>query len=392
MSRLAAIKQGWRKLGFWRWVGLALIVGVAWWLWGRKPVDPASQVITAVVSKGDVEVSVLATGVVDAAKTVEVGAQASGQIQHLAVALGDRVKKGDLLAEIDPSVTKTEFDAAQSAIDGLEAQQTVRQLALDEAEQELARQQLMLSGDATARKEFDAAQLAVKTRRAEIRMIAAQLKEAQVRLEKARTNLGFTRIVAPMDGVVTAIAAKEGQTVNAIQSAPPILTLAAMDNMQVKAQVAEADIVRLKPGTPLYFSVLGAPERRFEAKISGIEPTPQTINNAIFYNALFLVPNQQGLLRLQMTAQVTFLLDRARNVLTVPVAALSQPKGQLYTVTVLEADGQLRTRQVEIGVKGNVNAEVRKGLQAGEKVVVSRADSSKKPGDDGHPEPEPGHG
>ncbi|WP_051278984.1 efflux RND transporter periplasmic adaptor subunit [Chitinilyticum aquatile] len=372
MVLLRKLASGWRWLGRWRWLLLAGVLVACYLFWGRQPPDPASQVITAAVGRGDVEVTVLATGVVEAAKTVEVGAQASGQIKRLVVQLGDRVKKGDLLAEIDPEVSQNALDDAVANIESLKIQQTIKQLAVDEARQELARQQTMMAGDATPKKELDSAQTALKMREAELKQLATQLHQAELKRATAQANLGYTRIVAPMDGVVVSIAAKEGQTVNAIQTAPTILTLAVLDKMNIKAQVAEADVIRLKNGTPLYFSVLGAPDKRFEAKVAGIEPLPQTINNAIFYNALFQVPNEQGLLRPQMTAQVTFVLDAARKVLTVPVGALAGKEGKT-TVTVLDAAGKLAQRQVEVGVRGNVNAEVKSGLKEGERVVVGNA-------------------
>ncbi|MBE9608646.1 efflux RND transporter periplasmic adaptor subunit [Chitinilyticum piscinae] len=390
MGVLSRIRRGWQKLGRWRWVLLVMVLLAGWWGFGRSKQDPASQVITSPVARGNVEVSVLATGVVEAEKTVEVGAQASGQIKRLAVQLGDRVKKGDLLAEIDPEVSQNALDEALANIDSLKIQQTIKQLSVEEARQEYERQQLMMSGDATPKKDVDSALTALKTREAELRQLATQLRQAELKRATAQANLGYTRIVAPMDGVVVSIATREGQTVNAIQTAPTILTLANLDMMKVKAQVAEADVVRLKAGTPLYFSVLGAPEKRFEARVLGIEPLPQTINNAIFYNALFQVPNEQGLLRPQMTAQVTFVLDAAKQVLTVPVGALSPAKGSKATVTVLGADGKLASRQVEVGLRGNVTAEIRSGLRDGERVVIGGGDAATGSQGSGRPMPGPG--
>lgn len=372
MSLLSPILRLWSRLGFWRWVLLILIGVSGYFIWGNEKTDPTSNLITSPVKRADVEVSVLATGKVEAAKTVDVGAQASGQIQRLAVKLGDRVKKGDLLAEIDPSVSQNDFDEAQMSIEGLQAQATIKQLALEDAQQELARQKTMMAGDATPRKELESAEINVKMRQAEIKQLATQLRQAEIKRDKAKTNLGFTRIVAPMDGIVASIAVKEGQTVNAIQSAPTILTLADMDNMKIQAEVAEADVVRIKAGTPLYFSVLGAPEKRIKATVAGVEPTPQTINNAVFYNALFLVPNPEGLLRQQMTAQVTFILAQAPNVLTIPVGALGSPtKTGQYQVQVLDAEGKKHTRPVVIGLRGNILAEVKSGLKEGEKVILN---------------------
>ncbi|GLS03146.1 MacA family efflux pump subunit [Chitiniphilus shinanonensis] len=401
-----------------RWWLLALLVilaGLGWWY--RAASKPAAvEVLTAPVSRGDIEVSVLATGVIEASQQVDVGAQASGQVTKLAVELGDRVKKGQLLAEIDPTLSQNSLQEAQASLDNLLAQQTSAQLELKLAEQENARQQEMLAADATARKDADDAAIQLNIRRAQIAQIAAQIKQSQIKLDTARANVGYTRILAPMDGEVVSITTKEGQTVIATQQAPTILTLANMDVVQVRAQVAEADVPRLKSGMPVYFTVLGAPERKIVAKLKTIQPKPETVNNAIFYNALFDVPNPDGLLKLQMTAQVSFVIDAKRDVLTIPVTALmsrgdgsgagkardaSAPRqnaerprsdaasgvqgkrqgrkqrddGQAGTqqvrmVRVQKPDGTVEPRRVTVGLNNNVQVEVVSGLAEGEQVVT----------------------
>ncbi|WP_169307338.1 macrolide transporter subunit MacA [Chitiniphilus eburneus] len=403
-----------RRLKRYRWWLLALLVilaGLGWWYRAAsKPV--AVEVLTAPVTRGDIEVSVLASGIIEASQQVDVGAQASGQVTRLHVELGDRVKKGQLLAEIDPTLSQNSLQEAQASLDNLLAQQTSAQLELKLAEQENSRQQEMLAADATARKEADDAAIQLSIRRAQIAQIAAQIKQSQIKLDTARANVGYTRILAPMDGEVVSITTKEGQTVIATQQAPTILTLANMDVVTVRAQVAEADVPRLKAGMPVYFTVLGAPDRRIVAKLDAVQPKPETVNNAIFYNALFDVPNPDGLLKLQMTAQVSFIIDAKRDVLMIPVTALmargdgtggakardasaprqnagaqhsdaakgerrshkprdeGQANGQPRMVRVQKADGTIEPRRVTVGLNNNVQVEVISGLNEGELVVT----------------------
>ncbi|SQA96399.1 Macrolide-specific efflux protein macA precursor [Cedecea neteri] len=151
-----------------------------------------------------------------------------------------------------------------------------------------------------------------------------------------KRNLEFTRIVAPMAGEVTQITTLQGQTVIAAQQAPNILTLADLSTMLVKAQVSEADVIHLKPGQKAWFTVLGDPMTRYEGVLKDILPTPDKVNEAIFYNARFEVPNPNGILRLDMTAQVHIQLGGVKDVLTIPLAALGEPIGDnRYNITVL---------------------------------------------------------
>lgn len=447
-SRLSWLK----RYRLWLVLVAIAIAAVVWWrLSAAKPDAP--EVLTSPVTRGNIEVSVLASGKIEASKQVDVGAQASGQVQKLHVELGDTVKKGDLLAEIDPTVTRNEFDEAQASIDNLLAQQEAAKLDLQLTERENQRQVDMLAADATPKKTAEDAAIAVRSARAKLAQIAAQIKQSQIRLDTARANLGYTRILAPIDGQVVSITTKEGQTVNAAQSAPTILTLAQMDPITVRAQVAEADVTRLSAGMPVYFTVLGAPDRQIEAMLRTIEPTPQTINDAIFYNALFDVPNTRGRLRLQMTTQVSFVIDRVENVLTIPVTALvgkgdsaagggngdgqrnaaedarrsggdasatgerkprtgngdagargerraKRDRGEageresgrpkLRAVRVKLTDGSITERQVEIGLNNNVVVEVKSGLKEGDEVVTGGGLGNTRQREGGNRRPGPG--
>lgn len=361
---------------------VVLAVIVAWYL--RKPTAPA--LATTAVSRGDIEQTVEATGVIDAYKLVSVGAQASGQIKSLKVQLGDTVKEGDLIAEIDATTQQNQVLNAQATLDQVKAQRSVQQASLREAELEFARQRQMLAAEATSRAEFDAAEAKLKTARAQIQSYEAQIKGRETELATARATLAYTRITAPMDGTVVAVVAEEGRTVNANQTAPTIVMLARLDLVTVNAEVSEADVVKIKAGMPVYFTTLGEPDRKYHATLRQINPAPASIANdsasssssssssassAVYYNALFDVENPDGTLRIDMTAQVSVMLKQAKGVLTIPAVALG-PKtrdGQ-YMVRVADGDGMPAPRKVSIGINNGATAEVLSGLKEGEKVVV----------------------
>ncbi|AJE97006.1 macrolide transporter subunit MacA [Pandoraea apista] len=349
------------------------------------------QYITTQVERSDIENTVLATGTLQAFQQVDVGAQVSGQLKSLKVKLGDKVKKGQWLAQIDPVLAQNSLRQAEAEEQNLQAQKRSTAAQLRQAELAFARQQQMLPDNSTSRQDFEAAQAALDTQRAALAGLDAQLRKAGVAIESARANVGYTRIDAPIDGEVVAIVTQEGQTVIAQQQAPVILKLADLDTITVKAQVSEADVIRVSPGQTAYFTILGDPDKRYYGKLRAIEPAPQNFldtqstlgggatrnNTAVFYNALFEVPNADHRLRISMTAQVNVLLGTAKQALSIPVAALGKKVGaDRYEVRVLGDDGKAATRQVVTGLNNNVKVEVREGLKAGERVVIGEAGES----------------
>lgn len=190
-------------------------------------------------------------------------------------------------------------------------------------------------------------------------------------------NLAYTRILAPMDGEVVSITTLEGQTVIATQSAPTILKLADLSTITVKAQVSEADVIRIYKGQPVYFTILGEPDKKYHGKLRQIQPSPEEINKAMFFNALFDVPNPDRKLRLNMTAQVSIVLDHIKQALVIPAMALGdKEKDGRYPVRVFNPDNSVSLRHIKIGVNNNVQVQVLDGLRENEKVITSQSDSS----------------
>ncbi|HEY0467804.1 MAG TPA: efflux RND transporter periplasmic adaptor subunit [Polyangiaceae bacterium] len=373
-----------------RWVGLVLVVVVLAYAGLRSTRSaPPPRLATSPVEIADIEDTVIATGTLESSLLVSVGAQASGQIKSLKVQLGQQVKAGDLIAEIDSTTQQNTLRNAEAAIASNRAQRAVQQANLKLAELTWKRQKALLTEDATTRAEFERAEATLETSRAQIEAADAQLAQVQSSLDTARANLGYTQIVAPMSGTIVAIVAREGQTVNAVQSSPTIVKLAKLDTVTVTAGISEADVIRVKAGQTVYFTTLGDTHKRYYGKLRSIAPAPASIeqdtggrssnagggsNQAVYYNAIFEVPNPTGELRIAMTAQVFVVLNEAKQVLTIPTAALGdQAADDSYTVRVVDAQGQPQPRRVTVGINNNVNAQVTAGLKAGERVVVGEA-------------------
>jgi macrolide-specific efflux system membrane fusion protein len=199
------------------------------------------------------------------------------------------------------------------------------------------------------------------------------MKEASAAIDTANANLGYTKITAPMAGEVVSISLLEGQTLNANQSAPNILRLADISTVTVWAQVSEADIVRVKPGQDVYFTILGD-SKRWNGKVTQVLPTPELINNVVFYDVLFDIPNPDRELKIQMTAQVFIVLAQAKGVLLIPAAAIGNAsEGTTTKVRVLKVDGTVEQRTIKIGIKSEISAEVKDGLKEKELVIIGES-------------------
>ncbi len=378
-----------------------------------KPPPPAY--IAAPVTRADIEDTVLANGTFQALKQVSVGAQVSGQVKSLKVQLGDNVQKGQLVAEIDSLTQQNALRTAEAALANVQAQLRSSEATLAQNDLALRRQQQMRAADASAQADLETAQATFKTSQASVEALKAQIEQAKITVDTARLNLGYTRIVSPIDGQVVALVTQEGTTVNANQTTPTIIIVAQVDTMTVKASISEADVIGVRPGQRAYFTILGEPDKRQQAVLRTVEPATDAISSsssstgtssssttststtsatAIYYNGLFDVPNPERKLRISMTAMVYIVRGEAKGALTIPVGALSAraPDGS-YGVNVVGADGPAQPRRVRIGINNNVTAQVLDGLQEGERVVLgtaSGAPSAAAAGGPGRMRPPPG--
>ncbi|RUO33427.1 efflux RND transporter periplasmic adaptor subunit [Aliidiomarina sanyensis] len=357
----------------WVWIIVVLLIvvaGVTWWLWPKDDGQPRFNTSKAEVR--NLEVVVTATGRLQPLDFVDVGAQVSGQLERIHVQIGDEVEEGQLLAEIDATVLEARLDATRAQLLFQKGQLREREANRDLAEINLNRQQRLLADRATSEELVQSAEATARAENARIDQVQAQIEQTQSSLRAEEANLNYTRIFAPMSGTVVSMPARRGQTLNAAQTTPTIMTIANLSKMRVEAQVSEADISRLSNGMPVYFTTLGNRGQRWYSELELIEPTPQIENNVVLYNALFNVPNPEGRLLPQMTTQVFFVVESADDVLSVPFAAV-RPSGRGQgTVEVLRANGQTETVTVRTGITDRVYMEIRDGLQVGDEVVIPR--------------------
>jgi len=325
------------------------------------------------IRKGDVEATVAATGTLGAVRTVQVGTQVSGQIAELFVDFNDTVKKGQLLARIDPTLQQQAVTDAYASLERAQAQ------ALQAQRDNNRNRELMASG-LVARSTFETTDSSLDVARANV-------KSARVALDRAKQNLEYTNIYAPIDGVIVERNVDLGQTVAASLSAPQLFLIANdLAHMQILAKVGEGDIAGIREGQPVKFTVQALAKQTFKGTVEQVRLQSVTAENVVNYTVVVSVSNAQKKLLPGMTARVNFLTQSADDVLKVANAALrfkpatavvgdrrSRLSGQTGSSVLHTVDekGALKPLRVETGVTDGSFTEVRGAeLRAGMKVVA----------------------
>ena len=320
----------------WRVFTVAVIVALVGLtvrvIYARRAAD-APQVVTDVVTRGSIVSVVTANGTVEAVTTVQVGSQISGSVQALYADFNSVVKKGQIIARLDPSLVQSDIDQARAAVIRAEADVERLQVALLDAQtkanraRELAGRQLIPAAD------LDAAEVTRQSAEAQVRSVRAQVTQARAALAQEEVSLSKTVIRSPIDGIVIARDVDVGQTVAASLQAPTLFSIAAdLSELQVKASIDESDLGQIKEGQPVTFTVDAYPREVFTGRIRQVRLNPVVEQNVVTYAAIITAPNPELKLRPGMTANVTIETARRDNVLRVPVSALRfKPTPELLT-------------------------------------------------------------
>lgn len=375
----------------WWWVGAGvLVVGASIGVWRlRAGQSKGPQFVTAAVERGSVIGRVTATGTVSALVTVQVGAQVSGRIQALNADFNTPVKKGQLLAKLDPQLFEAALAQARANEQAAEGNLLKAKAQAADSERKLARAQELASQKLIAPADLDAAQADAEVARAGIQASQGSLAQARAQRKQAEVNLTYTEIHSPIDGTVISRAIDVGQTVAASLQSPTLFTIAEnLTKMQVDTNIAEADVGKLKEGLDATFTVDAFAHRRFQGKIRQIRFAPQVVQNVVTYDAVIDVDNSEMLLRPGMTANVSFVYARVDDVLRVPNAALRfrldsegqrRPRGEnpVGRTVYLMRDGGPQPVQVRAGTTDGSFTEVSgDDVKQGDQVVVDRQGES----------------
>lgn len=379
-------------------IALPLILAGAWYI-GRGNAGAESAYRFVEVTRGDLQATVSATGSLSAVTTVQVGTQVSGQVAEILVDFNDTVRKGQLIARIDPTLARQAVRDAEATVQRSRAELEQAKRELDRAKQLFDNEALSVSEYETAQYGYDVAQ--------------ANLASAEVSLERARRNLEYTQIHAPIDGIVVERNVDVGQTVAASLSAPQLFLIANdLSRMQILASVDESDIGQIRQGQPVKFTVQAYPNQFFEGVVEQVRLQSTVQENVVNYTVVVGVDNREGKLLPGMTATVDFEVQTAKDVLMVPNAALrfrpspemlaavgmassnggtssvrresatARPNGQaqgggsrgrsnVATIWYLDGAGRLQTTRVETGISDGINTEIRgPDLKEGMQVIA----------------------
>lgn len=369
-----------------------IAIGIAGYFY-VKNTDNTEQTyyITEPVARITLDKSVLATGSVRASQRTEVGAQVSGKIISLNVKLGQAVKKGDLIAEIDASNQSNTLGTAEANLASYQAKLKSAQVALEVAQSNYNRLNKLYKANSTSLSELETAKNTLATAKASVDEAQSQVKTAQISVNDAKTNLNYTQIISPMDGVIVSVPVSVGQTVNSNQTSPTIVQVADLSKMLIKLEVSEGDIAQVKEGQSIRFTTLADPNHPYDSQIDTVDPALTTLTDnsyteesgnteAIYYYANALVDNAENKLRIGMTVQGQINIAKRENVLTVPTSTLKK-RGNETFVQVLK-NNKVEEKEVKTGLADGQHTEILSGVDEGEQVIVTQRNEQEKIGNE----------
>jgi len=346
---------------------------------------------TELATRGNIQATVTATGTVNAVTTVLVGTQVSGTINRLFVDFNSRVKKGQIIAQIDPSIFESQVQQAQANLLSAQANLDKAETTLVDAKRTFDRNKELFAKNLIARSDLDTAETNYQADKAQVSSSKAQIAQAKASLNYARQNLAYTKILSPVDGVVISRSVDVGQTVAASFQTPTLFTIAQdLTKMQIDTNVAESDIGVVKVGQDVEFTVDAYSDITFKGKVRQIRQAPITVQNVVTYDVVVLVPNRDLKLMPGMTANVSIIITTKNDVIRVSNAALrfrladrqagsgpADKKGP--SVWVLE-DNKPRRLSVTTGVSDGTYTEIVSGdLKEGQQIIVEALKKNEAP-------------
>lgn len=385
IQKIKTIKKPSKKMLIFALVGVVLVLGI-YFLFFKK--DNNAALITQSITRKNIEQSIEAVGEVYAKEQVDVGAQVSGQIVKLYVEIGDKVKAGDIIAQIDKDKQQNELDITKAQLASAKANLESKKVALEIASSQYKREQKLYSNQATSLENLETLKNNFFTLQANVAELNAEVVQLEIKLKNAEKDLGYTTITAPINGVIINVAVDEGQTVNANQNTPTIVKIANLDEMEIRMEIAEADVNKIKIGTAVKFSILNDPENKFEAQISSIDPANTTTSNAtstssstssssssaIYYYAKVFVKNTDNFLRIGMSVENSIVIARAENALFVPTYTIKNDRNG-YFVELLKG-GKVLKSYVKLGIKDSINTQILEGVSENDMLILSNGEKS----------------
>ena len=369
-------------------VFIVLIFIAIYFLYGKFfKQEEAPKALTTRLEKGDIRGTVTAAGEVYARDLVDVGAQVSGQIKKLYVKVGDKVQKGDMIAQIDSVTQENEIAQQKAQLLIHEANLASARIAAENAKTQYNRELQLYKRNAASKEAVENAKNSAALKEAEQKQIEAQIEQTKLQLSTAETNFGYTKITAPISGTIVSMPVEEGKTVNSNQTTPTIVKIADLSKMEIKMQIAEGDISKVKVGMDVEYSILSDLDNIKKAKIYKIDPGLTTLSDgtydktssgsssssssdsAIYFYAKMLVDNENDFLKIGMTTENNIIVSEANNTSYLPTSVIKRDAKGDY-VTVLNGK-EPEQRYVKTGVSDDLNTEILSGLDEKDEVLIA---------------------
>ena len=366
-------------------LGIIILVGgfIAYKIFSPK--ENANSLITTTVKTAPLVWGVDATGEVFAQNLVDVGTRATGQIKELYVKVGDHVKVGDKIAQIDDKIQRNTLAQRESELLSLKAKLNSAKVALDIAKSQYNRELALAKNNATSKENLENFKNAMASADANLKTIEASIAQSEISIGTAKEDLSYTNIIAPFEGTVVSVPVEVGQTLNAVQSAPTVAQIADLGKMEVKMEVSEADVGNVKVGDEVEYSILSNINKKYKAKVSSIDPGLTSLSDgryatnqssagvtksAVYYYVKMLVDNDDNILRIGMTTQNRIIIKKLDKALQISLASIKNDNEGTYVL--LKKDDQIVKQRIKIGIQTNAAAQILEGLKEGDVVVSSQ--------------------
>lgn len=371
---------------------LLIIIGICYIVYDKfiKKEEKVEFIIVK-AKNGNITQSVEATGKLYAKNSVELGAQVSGQIKKLYVDIGDNVKKGDMIAEIDDVKQKNKLDDLRASLSIYKAQLNSANIAKQVSENRYQRELSLYKSNATSKENLEKAKDELSLASAKVTEAQEQIKKTNISLYTAQTDLGYTKIVSSLDGIVVSIPVKEGQTVNAAQTTPTIAKVADLSIMEARIEIPEGDVSKVKVGQNVKFGTLANAKLDYNATIASIDPADKTYsdensvttkastgstntNTAVYYYAKYYIPNENNYFKIGMTIENSIIINSAKNILMVPSIAIKHDDNSSF-VLLKDEQNNVKKVSVQIGISDGIHTEILSGLKEGDEVITNKLDT-----------------
>lgn len=372
-----------------KFIALTLLIVIAIYFLYDKffKQEEAPKALTTRLEKGDIRGTVTAAGEVYARDLVDVGAQVSGQIKKLYVKVSDKVQKGDMIAQIDSVTQENEIAQQKAQLLIHEANLASAKIAAENAKTQYNRELELYKRNAASKEAVENAKNNAALKEAEQKQIEAQIEQTKLQLSTAETNFGYTKITAPISGTIVSMPVEEGKTVNSNQTTPTIVKIADLSKMEIKMQIAEGDISKVKVGMDVEYSILSDLDNIKKAKIYKIDPGLTTLSDgtydktssgsssssssdsAVYFYAKMLVDNAGNFLKIGMTTENNIIVSEANNTSYLPTSVIKRDAKGDY-VTVLNGK-EPEQRYVKTGVSDDLNTEILSGLDEKDEVLIA---------------------